>query len=230
MSRFFAIIALCLLGACAGPAPESPARIAVFGDSMMAWNGLNGASAPQTLARMLNEPVANFAVSGARVTHPLPISSLLGFDIRQQYRKGDWDVILVNGGANDFFFECGCGRCKRTLNRLISEDGQEGALPAFLLQLRTSGAQVIYAGYHRSRGLDGPAKGCRDELDALDARIERFAETADGISFVALRDVFPVGDPAYYAADRLHPSQRGSTAIAHRLAPYVAERLSAAKN
>ncbi len=230
MSRIFAIFALLLLGACAGPAPETPARIAVFGDSMMAWNGLNGASAPQTLARVLNEPVANFAVSGARMTHPLPISSLLGFDIRQQYRHGDWDVILVNGGANDFFFECGCGRCKRTLNRLISEDGQKGALPAFLRKLRDQGAQVIYTGYHRSRGLDGPAKGCRDELDALDARVQQLAEVEGGIGFVALNDVFPIGDPAYYAPDLLHPSHRGSAAIAQRLAPYVAEHLTSLPN
>ena len=230
MSRLFVLLACALLSACAGPAPDAnidgPIRIAVFGDSMMAWNGLNGGSAPQTLSRILDEPVANFAVSGARVTNPLPISSMLGFDIRQQYRKGDWDVILVNGGANDFFFECGCGRCNRVLNRLVSPDGETGALPEFLLKLRETGAQVIYAGYHRSRGLDGPAKGCRNELDALDLRVERFAETHEGISFVTLRDVFPIGEPEYYAADRLHPSRLGSTAIAQRLAPHVAERLS----
>ena len=191
----------------------------------MAWNGLHGASAPHVLSRALKEPVANFAVSGARMTHPLPISSMLGFDIRQQYRKGDWDVGLVNGGANDFFFECGCGRCKRNLNRLISADGQKGALPRFLRRLRDGGAQVIYAGYHRARGLKSPARGCRDELDALDARVAVLAEAEDGIDFVALHDVFPEGDTSYYASDHLHPSQQGSAAIAARLAPFVAERL-----
>lgn len=217
MSRFLVVIALLFLSACAGPAPEAPARIAVFGDSMMAWNGGNRASAPHRLSALLDEPVANYAMSGARITHPFPISSLMGFDIRRQYRKGDWEIILVNGGANDFFFECGCGFCGRTLNRLIAEDGQSGALPDFLRKLRGTNAQVIYVGYHRSRGLNGPVKACRDELDALDMRVAELAEAEAGIDFVALNDVFPVGDARYYAPDRVHPSRRGSAAIAARL-------------
>ena len=226
MSRLFALLALLGLAACAGPPPESAARIAVFGDSMMAWNGLAGHSAPQELARLLDEPIVNFAVSGARMKNPLPISSLAGFDIRQQFRRGDWDVVVVNGGANDFFFACGCGFCDGVLDRLISEDGGRGAVPAFLRKLRADGARVVYAGYHRSRGLRGPAKSCGNELDALEDRLERFAEGNEGITFVSLRDVFPVGDPAYYAVDRLHPSPLGSAAIANRLAPHVAQALA----
>jgi len=234
MSRLCVLLACILLSACAGVSPktgpeggpEVPARIAVLGDSMMAWNGLAGASAPQSLARILDEPVANFAVSGARVKNPLPLSSLVGFDIRRQYRKGDWDVVLVNGGANDFFFGCGCGRCDKVLNRLAGEDEQTGALLEFLVQLRETGTQVIYVGYHRSRGLDGPVKGCRNEFDALDARVEKFAETHSGIDFVQLQDVFPVGDPKFYAGDRIHPSPLGSATIAKRLAPVVQERLA----
>ena len=49
-----------LLAACAGPLPEDPARIAVFGDSMMAWNGLSNQSVAQELSRLVDEPVANF--------------------------------------------------------------------------------------------------------------------------------------------------------------------------
>lgn len=226
MSRFLAAIALFLITACAGPAPDAPARIAVFGDSMMAWNGGQRASAPHQLATLLNEPIANFAMSGARITHPLPISSMLGFDIRQQYRKGDWDIILVNGGANDFFFECGCRLCGRTLNRLISADGQSGALPDFLRKLQETEARVIYVGYHRSRGLNGPVKGCRDELDALDARVALLADAEGGIGFVALNDVFPVGDARYYAPDRIHPSRQGSEAIAVRLKAPVERALA----
>lgn len=229
MTRFrFCLLLLASLAfpsACAGPAPDKPARIAVVGDSMMAWNGLSGGSAPQALARQIGEPVVNFAVSGARMNNPLPISSTLGFEIRRQFRKGPWKVILVNGGANDLFMSCGCGACSRTLDRLVQPDGQAGWLPDLLLQLRDTGAEVIYVGYHRARGLRSPARGCRDELDILEDRAAAFAEKTPGVSFVGLRDVFPVGDATYYASDILHPSPKGSATIAARLADYVRDAL-----
>lgn len=230
MSRFFGLMCasvLLLLAGCAGKAPDGMSRVAVMGDSMMAWNGLLDASVPDVLGEALQEPVTNFAVSGARVRNPLPISSTLGFEIRRQFRKGPWEVILVNGGANDLFLTCGCRRCDARLGRMISDDGLMGELPDMLKRLRAeTEAQVIFVGYHRARGLRSPARGCRDELDALDARVALLAEAEEGISFVSLRDVFPRGDASYYASDILHPSPKGSAAIAARLAPHVAQALA----
>lgn len=230
MSRVLSYLAfalILLLAGCAGKAPGGMSRIAVMGDSMMAWNGLASASTPDVLGQLLEEPVTNFAVSGARIRHPLPISSSLGFEIRRQFRKGPWEVILVNGGANDFFVTCGCRRCDARLDRMIAEDGRKGELTSLLLRLQAeTGAQIIYVGYHRARGLRSPARGCRDELDALEARVARLAALQEGISFVSLRDVFPRGDASYYASDILHPSPKGSAAIAARLVPHVTAALA----
>ena len=226
MRVILVLLCLSLLTACAGPSPQGAARVAVFGDSMMAWNGLSGQSAPHFLAAKLGEPVVNFAVSGARVNNPLPISSTLGFEIKHQFRKGPWEVILVNGGANDLFFGCGCGQCSRTLDRMVSADGTSGQLVDLLRKLHEdTRAHVIYVGYHRARGLKSPARGCGRELTVLEDRVAQTAAVSDGISYVSLRDVFPAGDPAFYASDIIHPSPKGSAAIAARLVPYVKEAL-----
>lgn len=226
MRPILAFVLIALFGGCAGPLPEGSARVAVFGDSMMAWNGISDQSAPDVLSELIGEPVANFAVSAARMSHPRGISGAAGFDVRKQYRPGDWSVIIVNGGANDVFFECACHSCEGLVDAMISTDGQNGTLPFHLFQMRSTGADVIYVGYHRSRGLNGPAKGCRDELDAIDARVAKLAEREKGISFVSLQTVFPIGDPAYYALDRVHPSPKGSAAIAARMAPVVRDLLN----
>jgi lysophospholipase L1-like esterase len=219
-----------LLMACAGPQPDAgTSRVAVLGDSMMAWNGLNGQSVGHVLSDALGEPVTNFAVSGARVNNPLPISSSLGLELKRQFRSGPWKVILVNGGANDFILGCGCGGCRRVLDRLVSADGQTGALPDLMRQLRDTGASVYYVGYHRPRALNSPIRGCKEEVDALEARMAVFARAEQGIRFVDMRDVFPVGDPAYYAADIIHPSPLGSATIGARLAPVIRGALTGKK-
>lgn len=230
MSRHFAtllLIVALLVSACAGPPPKGVSRIAVMGDSMMAWNGLNAAATPDALSRSLKEPVTNLAVSGARLRHPLPISSTLGFEIGNQFRKGPWKVIIVNGGANDLWFGCGCRRCTARLQQIISEDGKSGELPDLLRRLQQhTDAHIIYVGYHRAFGLRSPARHCRDELDALDARATAMVSASPGVDFVNLQSVFPRGDASYYASDIVHPSPKGSAAIANRIAPYVVRALA----
>ncbi len=229
LGKITAFLGLLLCVACAGPLPDGKSRIAVLGDSMMAWNGAVGKSAPHHLGDLLQEPVANFAMTGARMSHPLSLPVSAGYDIRRQPRKGPWEVVIVNGGANDFFFECGCIACDPVLDRLISADGMKGEIPQFLSGVRKQGVPVIYVGYHRSRGLAGPAKSCKDELDTLDARVELLSKKLPGLSFVSLQTVFPEGDPTYYTFDRLHPSPKGSAAIAERLEPEVRRVLGLAK-
>jgi len=216
-------MALMLTGCLPAGRLEPEARIAVYGDSMMAWNGTFRKSTPDVLEVLLGEPVQNQAVTAARISNP--VNPLL--DIRNQYGRGLQRVAVVNGGANDMFFECGCGRCATSVDRLISEDGQSGEIPDFLRRLRADDLQVVFVGYHRSRGLIGPAKGCKNELDALDLRVAAFAASEPGVRFVSLQDVFPPGDPAYYALDRIHPSILGSVTIAKRLAPHVEDALRA---
>ncbi len=60
-------------------------RILAIGDSLMAWHGLTGQSIAHSVARDLQEPVRNKAVSGAHVIYRLPISGAMGMKIANQF-------------------------------------------------------------------------------------------------------------------------------------------------
>ncbi len=189
---------------------DADAKIIVYGDSMMAWNNLSGNSTPAILSRMLNQPIRNKSVIAAHVSNAV----VPFLDIRKQRDSKAWPVTIVNGGANDFIFECICMFCSGVLSRLASPDGQEGELPDFLRQLRDSGSEVIYVGYHRPRNMFTPVRHCGDEINELEARIEAFSASETGITFVSLADAIPPGRTDLYAPDRVHPSAKGSEALA----------------
>ena len=120
------LLGLTLLASCgAGPAGRE-ARILAIGDSMMVWNGLIGQSIPDVLAEELAAPVVDRAVTGARMIYRLPITGAAGLSIPKQYRGGDWDWVILNGGGNDLWFGCGCGSCDAKLDRMLTADGTEG--------------------------------------------------------------------------------------------------------
>ena len=222
-SAIAAIATLAVLIGCSTQTKEdgTAARIVVYGDSMMDWNSERGASTPDALAKLLNEPVENRALTAARISHPYnPL-----FDIRKQEVAGPWDVAIVNGGANDMLLECGCGPCARNLTRLISKDGQTGQIPDFLRKLQSQGTHVIFTGYHRPRQMNTPLRGCGDEIDVLETRIRKLSATEPNISFARLDDVFPAGDTSFYDVDRFHPSEKGSAVMAQALLPYVQKAL-----
>jgi hypothetical protein len=110
------------------------------------------------------------SVAGARFLYRLPISGALGLNITKQFRQGDWDWAVLNGGGNDLWLGCGCMRCAGKLDRLISRDGRRGAIPGFVSRLRQSGAQVIYVGYLRTPGITSPVEHCTDEGAEMDRR------------------------------------------------------------
>ncbi|WP_247744783.1 SGNH/GDSL hydrolase family protein [Shimia sp. R11_0] len=201
-------------------APASP-RIMAMGDSMMAWHALTQASVSHAIEDALDEPVSSYAVSGARVLYSLPVTGALGLRISSQYRKGDWDWIVLNGGGNDLWLGCGCGACTRTMEKLISEDGKRGAIPEMVQRLRATGAQVAYVGYLRSPGVWSPIEGCRDNGAVLEERITRLAELDWGVHFVSLQDLVPEGDRSFHGVDMIHPSLKGSREIGKRVAAVI---------
>jgi acyl-CoA thioesterase-1 len=201
---------------------QSGARILAMGDSFLGTNSSQNRSIPSVLAKILKEPVRNRAVSGARIIYKLPISGSLGFNISRQYRKGPWDWILLNGGGNDLWLGCGCGRCDAKMNKLISKDGTRGEIPKLISKLRASKARVVYVGYLRSPGAWSPIERCRDEGDELDARIARLAKRDKGLWFVSLADLVTRGDKSFHAPDMIHPSPKGSAAAAQRIAKIIA--------
>ena len=210
--------ALVLISMLAVPATaERPIRVLVMGDSFMTSNASARASFPHVLSGLLNTSVKSKAVAGARHLYALPITGGLGMNISKQYRSGNWDYVVMNGGGNDLWMGCGCGKCTRKMKKLISADGRKGAIPSTVARARRDGAKVIYVGYLRSPGRGSPIEGCKPLGDKLEARISKLAALDAGITFVSLADMVPYGDGSFHALDMIHPSPKGSAAAAQRV-------------
>lgn len=205
--RGLALTALLLLAAC-GALPERAerdARVILLGDSVMAWNRREGASVADAVERQMGAPVLDASVSGARMRFG-GVGGAVGFSIPDQYRAGDWDAVVLNGGANDLFFACGCNRCDAVLDRLVRQD-----YPAFLDRLGNTSVYIV--GYYGPAG-DRPGNYdiCNDELQVLERRLTRLAESRPNVEVVRVRDAI-TGNPSRYDADRVHPSSEGSAVI-----------------
>jgi hypothetical protein len=223
--RIFALLCLLWLTACTEAVPtDDRSRVLMMGDSLFGMHQLSGRSVGHMLERRLGAPVTDRSVMGARMIYALPISGSLGMKIARQYRAGPWDWIIVNGGGNDLWLGCGCGRCKTRLDRLVSPDGRRGEIPALLSRLRGSGARVIYVGYLRSPGLGSPIEHCKNEAEGLEGRIAALARRDPGLTFLSLTDLVPEGDRSYHALDMIHPSPKATRAIADRIAEIMEER------
>lgn len=208
----------------AARADEAKPRVLVMGDSLMAWNGTRGAAVSDVLGKLLGVKVKDHAMAGARYFYHLPLTGAAGLRISAQFRGGPWDYVVMNGGGNDLLFGCGCGACKRMLNRLIRADGRAGAIPELVAEMRASGAKVIYTGYLRTPGVTSPVEACGPLGDEMDARLARMAEATEGVIFLPLADlVTKDGDTSYHAMDLVHPSVRGSRAIAARIAALIGD-------
>lgn len=129
----------------AGPLQAEPVRILAVGDSIMAWHKWTGRDIPARVGALLGARVENAAVPGARFSNASGFGRAVGFDVRAQYRSGPWDVVVINGGANDLLTDCGCGDCDDVLDNLITAD-LTGEVPAFLASVQQSGAQIVWMG------------------------------------------------------------------------------------
>ena len=225
MHRFFlSALSLIFLVSCAdAPTTKGGTSILVMGDSLLASNRWLGASVGQELRKSLRADVVNMPTPGARMIYDLPVSGALGMDIRQQYRIGNWDWVILNGGGNDIWFGCACHKCERKLDRLISADGRSGEIPKLIARMRqTTDAQIIYLGYLSTPGVTSPIESCSDEGRILDARLERFANMTDGFVFISNADLVPDGDTSFHRWDQIHPSINGSREISRRVLDVIA--------
>lgn len=214
--RLCAALALCTVLTSAANA-ERPMRVLVMGDSFMTSNASSKQSFPHVLSGLLRTKVKSKALAGAMHLYALPITGALGMKISKQYKPGKWDYVVMNGGGNDLWLGCGCGRCTRKMERLISSDGRKGAIPGTVARARRDGAKVIYVGYLRSPGRGSPIEGCKPLGDKLEARIRKLADLDSGITFVSLADMVPYGDASFHAGDMIHPSPKASAAAARRV-------------
>ncbi len=211
----------CLVGAAQAQDIEPKAEILVIGDSLLAWHRASGQAVSHRLEQLLEEPVIDRSVGGARMIYNLPISGAMGLSIAKQYRDKPWRWVVANGGGNDLWLGCGCGKCDRKMGKLISRDGTRGAIPKLVGRIRATGAKVLWLGYLRSPGFGTPIEGCKDEGDELDARLAVMAALDDGVVFHPISDLVPEGDLSFHGVDRIHPSLKASQAIARRLARVI---------
>ncbi|MCV3273831.1 SGNH/GDSL hydrolase family protein [Roseobacter sinensis] len=198
------------------PRDQSP-RILAMGDSMMAWHAGTDQGIADGVEQMLQEPVIDRSVVGARIIYHLPITGAMGLNISKQYVPGNWEWVIINGGGNDLWLGCGCSRCDNRMNRMISADGQQGEIARMVRDIRRGGAQVIYVGYLRSPGVGSIIEHCRDEGNELESRINLMAKADPGVHFVSLQDLVPYGDRSFHGGDRIHPSKKATDAIARRI-------------
>lgn len=204
----------------AGPLMAEPLRVLAVGDSILAWHKWTGRDIPSEMGTILGAEVENEAVAGARFSNSSGLGRAIGFDVRAQYRAGTWDVVLMNGGANDFLADCGCGKCDPVLDSLITAE-LTGEVPRFIAQVRQGGAAVLWMGYYASHR-SGQFAGCRPYLVEFDARMARLAAQVPGLQFVDSEAAIDARDRSLFAFDGIHPSAKG----AGRIGAYLAQSLS----
>ncbi|MEO0402936.1 MAG: SGNH/GDSL hydrolase family protein [Pseudomonadota bacterium] len=223
MRIWLSVLALFWVVGCTEAVPTNGgARLLAMGDSMFAVNAGARKSVADQLEGRLNQPVVDRSVVGAQYLYPLPITGSLGLRIGAQYVASDWDWVILNGGGNDLWLACGCRRCNAQLDRLVAPDGSAGVIVDVVARARASGARVIYVGYLRTPGVPSAIDHCAAYGNALEARLTRMAARDGGVTYVSLADVVPSGDTSFHSADLIHPSYKGSAAIAARIADVIA--------
>lgn len=219
--RAIMVLALVLALAACGVAPrQTGGDILVIGDSVLAWNRASGGDVGSVIAAETGREVVSRATLGAQVR--AGGLGALGFSIPRQLPGGRWNWVVMNGGANDLGFSCGCTRCDAEIDLLISPDGRTGAIPDLIATARSQGARVIWAGYYQapqSRSF----RGCRPGLVELERRIAVHARQTPGVVFVDTEDVFDPRNRALYASDLTHPSPAGSAVIGRFLARQITD-------
>ena len=219
MRLFATLILITTLAACTPDAPRSGGDILVIGDSVPAWNRTSGQDLGSALQDRLDRNVTNRATPGARIRDGGFVSAV-GRGIPDQLVTRPWNWVVINGGANDLGFTCGCTRCDGVIEALISKDGTTGDIPTLINRARGTGAKVLWVGYYRAPN-SGSFQGCRPGLVELERRIARFAKATPGVFFKDSEDVITPRDPTLYAADATHPSPKGSATIARYLAETI---------
>lgn len=199
-----------VLASCA-PVPRQGGDIVVIGDSVLAWNRSDGRDIGSIIAADLDRPVVNRANFGAQIRAG-NASSLLRLSIPDQLPDGPWNWVVMNGGANDLGFSCGCTRCAGEIKALISPDGQKGAIPDLISQAQSQGARVLWLGYYRAPETRS-FEGCRPGLVEIERRIARLASTRAGVFFLDAEDVLAPPLREHFDRDRTHPSALGSKLI-----------------
>ena len=181
------------------------ASILAIGDSIFEWHIWNQKSVPEHLDSDLGT-VYNAALSGAMITEEISSGVL------NQYKEGDWDWVVMDGGGNDLNDLCLCDDCSEV------QDQIELAYQDFLQDRIDDGQQVLIWGYY---GLPKNAKfgfdECVDDFEELSRRQKKLSEMDDRIVFVDGKEKITGEDKSYFYFDRVHPSKKGTSTIGEQI-------------
>ena len=188
------------------------ASIIAVGDSVLEWHLWTGRSAPERLGQALDRPVYNAAISGALVTDGVESS------IPNQYIEGDWDWIVVDGGANDLTDLCQCNECTVTQNNI------EKVLSEFVTDRTAEGHRVVLWSYYVLP--DNARFGfedCHDDFAELRQRHKAIADADPDVIWVNGADIISGERSRHFYADRIHPSRLASRLIGQQIAEAIEE-------
>ncbi|MGB0591816.1 MAG: SGNH/GDSL hydrolase family protein [Myxococcota bacterium] len=190
-------------------------RILAMGDSALDFNG--DASTVDQLREVLDDQEAGALVVQAAVGGATLGCGDVGFGqedncIPPQYEEGEWDWVLLSGGANDIL-DSGC---ELETDALINEGGDAGLMVDVIDDLVEMGHKVLLYGYFLPLDPEGETASC-DRLVTLLARYRALAEAHSDVVYVDAGAVVQRTQPAYYADD-IHPSPEGSRVIAEHIA------------
>ena len=201
------ILAVILLTACTESKRGSleDGRILGIGDSIFEWNTGDG-SVIEVIGEVLEQPAYNNAISGSM------ISTDDEWSIPNQWIEGDWDWVVLDGGANDLNEHCQCGECASV------HDEIETAYVNLISTLRTQNVNVVIWGYYVFPEESEEFGICNDNVNVLSEMQQTLAATDTGVLWVDGREQINGEDLSYFDDDLIHPSVSGSKLIGEQIA------------
>ena len=209
-------VALCLSIGFALPVAAKQ-DILVIGDSMLEWQSLFNASIPDVLERETKRDVDNRAASGAKL-YLTGAGGNARSVIPAQYERGNWNWVLLNGGANDLLTKCRCRKCDAVLDRLISKDGKRGVVPDLVRKIRADGPRVMMVAYYEGNENPNLFSSCSAPLREMVQRQLKLAKGLRGVELVRTKAAIDPGNRSHFAIDGIHLSRKGTRRVGILLA------------
>ena len=194
--------------------PELNGDILAIGDSLLDYHTPD-ADIATVAGTALGMEVDREAVGGTTM--------LDEYSIADTYVNGGHTLLIASGGGNDLG-GCVCGdSCDPVMDRLITADGTEGAIPELVYRALDDGLYVAWVGYMRPMPDAEDFSECGGELDVLRERLTRLDAAEDNMVFVDGARIGTGAERELYEPDGYHPSPEGCAAIGAEVARRVDE-------
>jgi lysophospholipase L1-like esterase len=195
--------------------PASP-MIAVIGDSILAFSHKNCYTVAGLLSQFVAENIPNYAHDGARLKNEGTTKrALRSLDIYGQFDKAltknpALQIVVLNGGGLDIIIDSICTPWPN--NKDIIDETIEN-LRLLFVKMRAAGiVYITYIGYYHPIGIFNSLK------ESTDYAMDKVAImcAAENVYFIDMRTDFD-NHKKYYWIDGLHPSAKGTKAIADKV-------------